>query len=196
MIATGSRWLVAGARKRFGRLQRLEPRRDDRRQIGEHFGDATTGDVLDEIAPVRADVADRGAGAALVGLEPPREVCRLEQPVLKIAAVHEVQRAQFAGGDHRARLLHQRVAAIVEGDRVDDAGPRRRVEQRARFGGGHRQRLVGHDVFAMGERGHDDRRVQIVGRRVVDDVDVRIARERFVAAVGLRNAERVGLAAR
>ena len=48
----------------------------------------------------------------------------------------------------------------------------------------------------MGERGHDDRRMDVVRRRVVDDVDVRIAREVFVAGVGFENAEGIGLAAR
>ena len=109
-----------------------------------------TGHVLDEIAPVRTDVANRGAGAALVRLEPPREVRGFEQPVLEVAAMHEMQRAQLAGGDHRSRLLHQGVAAIVERDCVHDAGPRRGIEQSTRFGSGHRQRLVRDDVFAMG----------------------------------------------
>ena len=45
-----------------------------------------------------------------------------EQPVLQVGAVDEMQRAELAGRDHLARLLDQRVAAIVERDRVHDAG--------------------------------------------------------------------------
>ena len=158
--------------------------------------DPLTGHVLNEIAPVRADIADRGTGPALLRLESPREVCGFEQPVLKVAAVNEVQCTQVAGGDHRPRLLDQRVAAIVEGDRMHDASACRGVEQAAGLGSSHRQRLVRDNVFVMGERRHDHRRVQIIGRRVVHDVYVRIARERFVAAVGLRHPERVGLSSR
>ena len=83
-------------RERLGRCRRLEPRVDDRRQIGEHLDDAPAGDVLDEIAPVRADVADRGARAALVRLEPPGEIGRLEQPVLQVGAVDEMHGAELA----------------------------------------------------------------------------------------------------
>ena len=70
-----------------------------------------------------------------------------------------------------ARLLHERVAAVVERDRVHDAGLRRLIEQLLRFGGGHRQRLVGHDVLTLGDRGGVDWVVQVVRRRVVHDLD-------------------------
>ena len=55
-----------------------------------------------------------------------------------------------------------------------------------RFRRGHRQRLVGDDVLAFGDRRRVDRIVQIVGRGVVDDLDVRVVEQRLVAAVGLR----------
>ena len=105
----------------------------DRREVGEDLDDALAGDVLDEIAPVRPDVADRGARAALVGLETPREVGGLEQPVLQIAPWTKCTAPELAAGDHLARLLHQRVAAVVEGDGVHDAGlraPRRAADAR------------------------------------------------------------------
>jgi len=63
--------LVAAAREGFGRRRRLEPGVDHRRQVREHLDDAPSGDVLDEIAPVRPDVADGGALAPLLGLEAP-----------------------------------------------------------------------------------------------------------------------------
>ena len=95
--------------------------------------------------------------------------------------------------DRVPRLLHERVAAVVERHRVDDAGLRRLIEQLLRFGGGHRQRLVGHDVLALGDRRRVDRVVQVVRRGVVHDLDVWVVEQRLVAAVRLRHAERVRL---
>ena len=108
-----------------------------------------------------------------------------------------MHRAELAAGDHLARLLHQRVAAIVERHRVDDAGvasPRRAARAR-------RPRVIASGLSEITclpsrERGEDHRHVQVVRRRVVDDVDVGIGDERLVAAVRLRDAERVRLAAR
>ena len=60
----------------------------------------------------------------------------------------EMRRAQLAARNHLARLLDQRIAAVIERDGVDDAGVVRRVEQAARFSRIHRQRLVGNHVLA------------------------------------------------
>src|SRR5262249_44308663 len=89
---------VARKRKPFRGRRWLQPRADHRRQLGEHRDDALADDVLDEIAPVRPDVAHRGARTALVRLEPPREIGRLQQPVLQVGAVDEVDVADLAGG--------------------------------------------------------------------------------------------------
>ena len=105
----------------------------------------------------------------------------------------EVDVAELAAGDHFARLLHERVAAVVEGHRVHDAGVARRVEQSARIARRHRQRLVGDDVLAPRERREDHGHVQVIRRRVVHDVDVGVGDERLVAPVRLRHAERIGL---
>ena len=101
--------------------------------------------------------------------------------------------ADVAARDREPRLLDQRVAAVVEGDRVNDAGLVRGVEQLLRLRRGHRQRLVGDDVLAFGDGRGIDRIVQVVGRGVVHDLDVRIVEQRLVAPVGLRGAERLRL---
>ena len=134
--------------------------------------DAPAGDVLRQVAPVRADVAERRRRAALGRVEAPRVVGVLEQPVLQVVAVDEVRRADVAAGDGVPRLLHERVAAVVEGDGGDDARAPRLLDQPLRFGGRHRQRLVRDDVLAPGQRGRRHLVVQVVRRRVVDDLHV------------------------
>ena len=114
-----------GGGKRLARALRLLALRDHRRDVAEHVRDPQAADVLRQIAPVRPDVAERRRGAALVGLEPPRVVGVLEQPVLQVVADEEVRLADVAARDRVPRLLHERVAAVVEGDGVDDAGFRR-----------------------------------------------------------------------
>jgi hypothetical protein len=77
---------------------------------------------------------------------------------------------------------------------VDDAGLLRLAPERPRFDGGGRERLVGHDVLARGERGPNHRTMEVIRRRVVNDVHVGIGRERLVVVVRRRHAQRVGLA--
>ena len=128
-VVLGGDAAIAG--KRLARRSRLLPHRHDRRQVGEHRFDAPPEHVLDQVHPVRADVAEGEARAALLGLEAPREVGRLQQPVLQIGAVDEMDRAELAARDHLPRLLHHRVAAVVEHHGVDDAGSARRLPHAA-----------------------------------------------------------------
>jgi hypothetical protein len=100
--------------------------------------------------------------------------------------------SELAAGNHLARLLHERVAAVVEGDGVHDAGLPGRLVQLLRIRRRHRERLVRNDVLAALQRGQHHGHMQVIRRRVVDDVDVGIGDQRLVAAVGLGHAERVG----
>ena len=79
---------------------------------------------------------------------------------------------------------------------MHDAGLRRLVEELLGLGGGHRQRLVGDDVLALGDRGGVDGIVEVVGCGVVDDLYGRVVEQRFVAAVGFRHAEGIRLGLR
>ena len=76
---------------------------------------------------------------------------------------------------------------------MDDAGAARLIEQRPGLDAGHRQRLVGDDVLALGDRGADDRIVQVVGGRDMHDVHIRMVEQRLVAAVAAPRTEGVGL---
>ncbi len=69
----------------------------------------------------------------------------------------------------------------------------RLIEQLLRLGRRHRQRLVRDDVLALGNGRGIDRVVQVVRRGVVDDLNVGIVQQRFVAAVRLARAERLRL---
>ena len=93
-----------------------------------------------------------------------------------------------------ARLLHERIASVVERDRVNDARVRGLGHEALGFRRGHRQRLVRDDVLALRDRRRRDRRVQIIRRRVVHHLDGRIVEQRLIAPVGLVDVQRRGLA--
>ena len=54
-------------------------------------------DPLHQIAPVRADIAERARRAAGFRVDPPAGGQRVQQPVLEIAAVHQVDGAERVG---------------------------------------------------------------------------------------------------
>ena len=133
LMSTSSNSSSPVAAKRLPRPVRPLALRDDGRDVAEHVRDAQAGHVLHQVAPVRSDVAERRRLAALVRLEAPRVV-----GVLAAASPACSGRARSVGrpmsprGDRVARLLHQRVAAVVERHGVEDAGLGRLVAQRLR----------------------------------------------------------------
>ena len=140
---------------------------------------------------MRSDVAERRRGAAFVGLEPPRVVVFAEEPVLQVAPVQQVRGADVAAGNRFARQLHQRIAAVVERHRMNDARAVGGVQERLGIRRGHRERLFRHDVLASCDRRGRDRVVQVVGRRNVHDVNIRIVEQSLVVAVALRDAQAI-----
>ena len=106
--------------------------------------------------------------------------------------MNEVHRSEIAAGDHLARLLHERVAAVVERHGVHDAGRGRCLKQLACFAGRNGERLVRNHVLLRVECRADHRAVQVVGRRDVDDVDVGVGDEGLVGGICLWYIERVG----
>jgi hypothetical protein len=105
----------------------------------------------------------------------------------------EARRPDVAARDRMPRLLHERIAAVIERDGMHDARLLRLVDQLLGFRGGHRQRLVGNHVLFLRDRGGIHGVVQVVRRRVVHDLNGRIVEQRLVAPVGLGNAKRVRL---
>src|ERR1700761_2444390 len=108
-------------------------RGNDSGEVGEDGGDLKAGDVLGEVAPVGADIAESGGCAAFGRIGAPGVDVGLAHPVLQIEAVNEADGAGFTAGDHAAGLLDERVAAIVEGDDVGDFGGAGGFENLAAF---------------------------------------------------------------
>ena len=84
--------------------------------------------------------------------------------------MEKMRPADLAAGDRDARVLDQRVAAVVERDGVDDAREGRLFDERLGIGHGRRQRLVADDMLAARDRGGNDWLVQVIRRRDVHDV--------------------------
>src|SRR3954464_4329028 len=130
-------------------------------------------DELRQVAPVRADVGERPRGAAELLVDAPVVIGRLEQPILEGAAMDQPDRPGDARADALARLAHRGGVAVDERKRSGEGGGRRRVDHLLRPAVVDRQRLLADDVLAGGQRGLGERKVQMIGRADVHDVDVR-----------------------
>lgn len=87
--------------------------------------------MLGEIAPVGADVAQRGARAAAGRIETPGVHPLIGQPVLKVLPVDVAERPELPAAHHRPCLLHEGVAAVVERHHVRDTRSPRGLPQHA-----------------------------------------------------------------
>ena len=65
-----------------------------------------------------------------------------------------------------------------------DAGPVANVEQRPRFGGRERDRLLAKDVLPASRGPDRPGHVQMIGQRVVDGIDLPICEQRLQAEAG------------
>ncbi len=99
-------------------------------------------------------------------------------------AMHEAHRASLSTGDHRPCLLHERIAAVVEGDGMGYSRGQRGVAKLPTLGGVQRERLIRNDMLTCLERSHRNRKMKMVRRGVVNDRDVRIGDEVFVVSIG------------
>ena len=139
-----------------------------------HAGDAVAGDELGEVAPVRADVGERARRAAERRAR--RASCRPRGAAASPAGSVPWSEVERAGGAACARARAPRGPSGRSGRRT--APPRRgrpprpASTRRAAPRGVERERLLADDVLAGGERRLGERRVQVVRRADVDDVDV------------------------
>ena len=141
-------------------------------------------DEVDHQVEEQALAALAGAldGPARLRRRPPALVARLEavDGAERALAQQPLQRQDV--GVPAAVLERDGEAAVAGGERLE----------LARLGGGHRERLVDHDVAAGGERRRGDRRVRVVRRRHDDQVQRRRHREQLI---GRRHDPRARIAA-
>ena len=88
---------------------------------GDQLGDLVAGHPLDQVAPVRADVTERPGGPPCLGIDPPAGRAGVEQPVLQVAAVDQVDRAELLALHAGPHLPHHRVEPVGERHGVDHA---------------------------------------------------------------------------
>ena len=98
-------------------------------------------------------------------------------------AVDEAHRAGLAAGDHRPRLLHKRVAAIVKGYHMRDARSQSSVAKLPALGRVQRQRLVRDDMLPGLKCRHRDCKVKVIWCGVVNDRDIGIGDQIFIAPI-------------
>ncbi|CDN42872.1 hypothetical protein BN871_BZ_00050 [Paenibacillus sp. P22] len=168
---------------------RLFPDRVDRPQIREDGRDPLACHILYRIAPVRADVRDCPRPSADRLVEPPIIVGIEQQPVLQVAAVHEMDRAKLALLYHLGQLLHHRVLPVVEIDAVHDAAIARQAKQFRRLAACHGQRLLGQHMLARSDNGFVDLEMKVVRRAVMHHVDVWMGQQLPIIAIGKRHAK-------
>ena len=143
-------------------------------QIGAEGGDSLPGDVLRHVAPVRADIGHGSRGAALLGVDAPVPVGVVEQPVLRIGALHDEDFAQVAVFAHAAHVLDHRVVAQIVAGAVAEVLDGGQLDQRGCLRARNGERLLAEHVFAGFERGLRHGKVGRVGRADVDGIDGRI----------------------
>ena len=115
-----------------------------------------------------------------------RVVVEVREPAVdRLQPPDAARRHQLPDGDPR------RVLAVHERLHQEDARVPAGIDHALGLGGGHRERLLAQDVLA-GPRGLDrPARVQVVGQRDVDGVDVGVGEERLVRPVRARDPQPV-----
>jgi len=143
---------------------------------GEHpraqAGDAVPGGELDDVTPVHPDVAEGAGAAAERRLEPPVPVAGTRQPVLQVRPVQQAQGPDVPAAHPSPRVAHRGIEAVHERHGGDDGSRGRQGGEAPRGVHARRQRLLADHMLAGRHRALGQRRVQVVRRADVDDIDV------------------------
>ena len=132
---------------------------------------------------VRADV-HRGTAGEIVLVADVGELGEWEAE----CGLHALDGAELAALDDLAHAHGERVVPVVERLHHDEAGARRNGGNLLGFVRVRGERLLAQHVLACLERGDRPLRVEPVGQRVVDRVDLGIGEERGVRVVHRRNS--------
>jgi hypothetical protein len=145
-----------------------------------------TEEVHDEGQCIDAEVEEGSTALSRVEVA----VC----PVVREAEArcHQAKLADLPAPDEPLELSHERDEPHPHALHAEELRPARNLDHPARVGGVHREGLLAQDRLAVLEREDRVLGVRRVLGRDVDDVHVRIARERLVARVRVRGAERAG----
>ncbi len=163
-------------------------------ELGEDLDHREAGDVLGQVEPVRAEVADDVRRSRCGRVEPPA-AGRDEHVVAGVAPVHGSHGTDPAGRHVGAHALDERVAADVVARRGDAGGARGRIDHRVGLRRGDGERLLADDVEPPLEGGERLHRVRGVRRADVEDVQLLGVEQRLEVVVRRRadlRRERLG----
>src|SRR5665648_666900 len=156
----------------FATGQRITARGHRGDEAGRERGHPLPRRDLHEVAPVDPDVAEGARGATEGRVDAPVLVLGCREPVLEVRAVDEVDRTARAARDARPRLPDCRVVPVDERHGRDHAGRACQLDELGGVSPARRERLLADDVLPGTERHPDQRRVQVVRRADVHDIDI------------------------
>jgi len=180
---------VFGGRERFDVAAWLVADGNDGSEISAEFGDFLSGNPLNKIEPVGADVGDGAKFAAEFGFKAPVPIGGIGKPVLQEAAVDEADFADGARSNKGFGLNAERVVAEVVGDATDAIGLFGERHELRGFARVHGERLFAHNVFTSAEKSRGLREMNVVGRADVDCGDFGVGGDFVDAGVGVFEAE-------
>ena len=127
-------------------------------------------DERGEIVGMRAEVANAATGprslriGAPFGLLAAGKLGPCRQPVLRILGLHDTDRTELAGDNHRPCLPDHRIACVIVGEAEDRAGPADKIDQVLRIRHGSSHGFVADHVDAGLEKCARDGRMHMVWR--------------------------------
>jgi len=125
----------------------------------------------------------------LWAIQPPIPVGGSHEPVLVIRAGYESDLSQGATADQLMRLMEYRVETNVEAGRIDHGRGSSSIDKLPTLLGIQAQRFLTDDVFAGLNRGESLRKVQIVGARDMDNINLGVPHQLLQGTIATRNSQ-------
>ena len=151
------------------------------REVGGDLEDGHSGDELDDVLGVGADVGHASGDAGLLGIDAPGGLLAGVgggEPAQGVLHVDLPDLAQGAAGDQLSGLADHRVAGVVVEEAEHPAGLLHQRLQRERLGGVHGEGLLADDVEAGLQECLGDLVVAEVRRADGDEIDALVLRKR------------------